>query len=241
MVYRMVSAWTMTQTQLEEVLETARFAPCGASQEKSVGWIEPRGQAHGALVEVIDGQWMLRQMVETKAVPGSVVKRKVEERAQQIEASTGRKPGKKEKRFALPLLASSIVLFYGGVAFAYYVVCPMVFGFFTSMSPAGVTVMTDINHYLSFVLTMFFAFGFAFEIPVATVLLVWAGITTPQALTSKRPYIVVGCFVIGMVLTPPDVFSQTMLAVPMWMLFETGVLASRWLLATKARDEEAAG
>jgi len=98
MVYRMVSAWTMTQTQLEEVLETARFAPCGASQEKSVGWIEPRGQAHGALVEVIDGQWMLRQMVETKAVPGSVVKRKVEERAQQIEASTGRKPGKKEKR-----------------------------------------------------------------------------------------------------------------------------------------------
>ncbi len=98
MVYRMVSAWTMTQTQLEEVLETARFAPCGGSQEKSVGWIEPRGQAHGALVEVIDGQWMLRQMVETKAVPGSVVKRKVEERAQQIEASTGRKPGKKEKR-----------------------------------------------------------------------------------------------------------------------------------------------
>ena len=98
MVYRMVSAWTMTQTQLEEVLETARFAPCGASQEKSVGWIEPRGQAHGALVEVIDGQWMLRQMVETKAVPGSVVKRKVEERAQQIEASTGRKPGKKENR-----------------------------------------------------------------------------------------------------------------------------------------------
>jgi recombination associated protein RdgC len=98
MVYRMVSAWTMTQAQLEEVLETARFAACGASQEKSVGWIEPRGQTHGALVEVIDGQWMLRQMVETKAVPGSVVKRKVEERAQQIEASTGRKPGKKEKR-----------------------------------------------------------------------------------------------------------------------------------------------
>lgn len=146
---------------------------------------------------------------------------------------------RQEKRFALPLLASSIVLFYCGVAFAYYVVCPMVFGFFTSVSPVGVTVMTDINHYLNFVLTMFFAFGFAFEIPVATVLLVWAGITTPQALTSKRPYIVVGCFAIGMVLTPPDVFSQTLLAVPMWLLFEVGVWASRWLLATKARDDAA--
>jgi recombination associated protein RdgC len=98
MVYRMVSAWTMTQTQLEEALDKVRFVPCGASQEKSVGWIEPRGQAHGALVEVVDGQWVLKQMVETKAVPGSVVKRKVEERAQQIEATTGRKPGKKEKR-----------------------------------------------------------------------------------------------------------------------------------------------
>ena len=141
-----------------------------------------------------------------------------------------------EKRFAVPLLVSSILLFYGGVAFAYYFVCPMVFGFFTSMSPEGVAVMTDINHYLDFVLTMFFAFGFAFEIPVATVLLVWAGITTPQALTEKRPYVIVGCFVVGMVLTPPDVFSQTMLAVPMWMLFEIGLLASRWLLAEKARS-----
>jgi recombination associated protein RdgC len=98
MVYRMVSAWTMTQAQLEEALDKVRFVPCGASQEKSVGWIAPRGQAHGALVEVVDGQWVLKQMVETKAVPGSVVKRKVEERAQQIEATTGRKPGKKEKR-----------------------------------------------------------------------------------------------------------------------------------------------
>ena len=98
MVYRMVSAWTMTQAQLEEALDKARFAPCGASQEKSVGWMEPRGQAHGPLTEVIGGQWILQQMVETKAVPGSVVKRKVEERVQQIETSTGRKPGKKEKR-----------------------------------------------------------------------------------------------------------------------------------------------
>lgn len=98
MVYRMVSAWTMAQTQLEDALEKARFVACGAAQEKSVGWIEPRGQANGALVEVIDGQWLLRQMVESKAVPASVVKRKVEERVQQIEAGTGRKPGKKERR-----------------------------------------------------------------------------------------------------------------------------------------------
>ncbi len=98
MVYRMVSAWTMEQAQLEDALDKTRFVACGASQEKSVGWIEPRGQAHGTLVEIVDGQWMLKQMIESKAVPGSVVKRKVEERAQQIEASTGRKPGKKEKR-----------------------------------------------------------------------------------------------------------------------------------------------
>jgi sec-independent protein translocase protein TatC len=146
-----------------------------------------------------------------------------------------------EKRFAVPLLASSIVLFYAGVAFAYFIVCPLVFGFFTSVSPEGVAVMTDINHYLSFVLTMFFAFGFAFEIPVATVLLVWAGITTPEALTAKRPYIVVGCFVAGMLLTPPDVFSQTMLALPMWLLFEVGVIASRMLLADKARESAKSG
>jgi len=141
-----------------------------------------------------------------------------------------------EKRFAVPLLASSILLFYGGVAFAYYLVCPMVFGFFTSMSPEGVAVMTDINHYLDFVLTMFFAFGFAFEIPVATVLLVWAGITTPEAMVAKRPYVIVGVFVIAAVLTPPDVFSQVTMAVPMCLLFEIGVIASRWLLREKARN-----
>ena len=142
-----------------------------------------------------------------------------------------------EKRFALPLLVSSVVLFYSGVAFAYFVVCPMVFGFFTSVSPEGVTMMTDINSYLDFVLTMFFAFGFAFEVPVATVLLVWAGITTPEALVEKRPYIIVGCFVVGMLLTPPDVFSQTLLAVPMWMLFEAGVVASRMVLRDRERLE----
>lgn len=98
MVYRMVSAWTMARAQLEQVLEQARFVPCAASQEKSVGWVEPRGQAHGPLVEIIDGQWLLKQAIETKSVPASVVKRKVQERAGQIEASTGRKPGKREKR-----------------------------------------------------------------------------------------------------------------------------------------------
>jgi sec-independent protein translocase protein TatC len=144
-----------------------------------------------------------------------------------------------EKRFATPLLVSSVVLFYVGVAFAYFVVCPAVFAFVTATTPEGVQVMTDINRYLDFVLAMFFAFGFAFEIPVATVLLVWAGLTTPQALAQKRPYIIVGCFVVGMVLTPPDVLSQTMLAVPMWFLFEGGLVASRLLLRSKERLEDA--
>ena len=134
-----------------------------------------------------------------------------------------------EKRFALSLLVSSIVLFYSGVAFAYFVVCPLVFAFITSTTPVGVTVMTDINHYLDFVLAMFFAFGAAFEVPVATVLMVWAGLTTPEALVEKRPYIIVGCFVVGAVLTPPDVVSQVMLALPMWLLFEIGIFASRAL------------
>jgi sec-independent protein translocase protein TatC len=143
-----------------------------------------------------------------------------------------------EKRFALPLLVSSILLFYAGVAFAYFVVCPLVFAFITSTTPVGVTVMTDINHYLDFVLAMFFAFGFAFEVPVATVLLVWAGLTTPEALKEKRPYIVVACFVIGAVLTPPDVVSQIMLALPMWVLFETGVVASQLLVRSRAKAQE---
>lgn len=134
-----------------------------------------------------------------------------------------------EKRFALPLLTSSVVLFYVGVAFAYYLVCPVIFAFIASTTPEGVKMMPDIMRYLDFVLAMMFAFGFAFEIPVATVLLVWAGIATPQSLVEKRPYIIVGCFVVGMVLTPPDVLSQTLLAVPMWMLFEAGVVASRML------------
>jgi sec-independent protein translocase protein TatC len=131
-----------------------------------------------------------------------------------------------EKKIAFPLLVSSITLFYSGIAFAYFVVFPLVFAFFTSVAPDGVTIMTDINRYLDFVLKLFFAFGLAFEIPIATLLLVWTGATTPQSLREKRPFVVVGCFVVGMLLTPPDVVSQILLAVPMWLLFEGGILFS---------------
>lgn len=129
-----------------------------------------------------------------------------------------------EKRIAVPLLISSILLFYGGMAFAYFVVFPIMFGFFASVTPEGVAMMTDIGQYLDFVLTLFFAFGVAFEIPVATFLLIWIGIVDVATLRKSRPYVIVGCFVVGMLLTPPDVFSQTLLAVPMWMLFEVGLL-----------------
>jgi sec-independent protein translocase protein TatC len=134
---------------------------------------------------------------------------------------------KHEKRIAIPLLVSSILLFYLGAAFAYYLVFPLVFGFFTSVGPADIAMMTDINSYLDFVLTLFFAFGLAFEIPIAAVLLIWTGITTPEQLAAKRRYVIVGCFVIGMLLTPPDIFSQSLLAIPMWMLFEVGIFFGR--------------
>lgn len=134
-----------------------------------------------------------------------------------------------EKRLAIPLLASSVVLFYAGAAFAYYVVFPLIFGFFTSVGPDDIAIMTDINSYLNFVLKLFFAFGIAFEIPIAAVILIWAGITTPDDLVKKRPYIIVGCFVFGMLLTPPDIISQALLAVPMWILFEIGVFFGRFI------------
>ena len=132
-----------------------------------------------------------------------------------------------EKRLALPLLLLSSVLFYLGAAFAFYVVFPLMFAFFQAVAPEGVAVMTDISHYLDFVLKLFFAFGIAFEVPVATILLVWAGVTTPEAMASKRAYVIVGAFIIGMLLTPPDMISQTLLALPMWLLFELGVFLSR--------------
>ncbi|MDD0845311.1 twin-arginine translocase subunit TatC [Pseudomonas sp. Gutcm_11s] len=130
---------------------------------------------------------------------------------------------KHEKRVAMPLLISSIFLFYGGMAFAYYLVFPLMFHFFASVTPEGVAMMTDINEYLDFVLTLFFAFGVAFEIPVATFLVLWVGIIDLETLKKSRPYVIVGCFVVGMILTPPDIFSQTLLAVPMWLLFEVGL------------------
>ncbi|MEP6389859.1 MAG: twin-arginine translocase subunit TatC [Halioglobus sp.] len=132
-----------------------------------------------------------------------------------------------EKRLAIPLLASSIALFYAGAAFAYFVVFPLIFAFFTSVGPEDIQIMTDINSYLNFVLKLFFAFGLAFEIPIAAVIMIWSGVTTADDLARKRPYIIVGCFIFGMLLTPPDIISQSLLAVPMWILFEVGVLFGR--------------
>ena len=131
-----------------------------------------------------------------------------------------------EKRMAIPLLITSVLLFYLGVLFAFFVVFPLVFSFFTSVAPEGVTVMTDINRYLDFVLKLFFAFGIAFEIPIAAMLMIWSGVTTVDNLRRKRPYVIVGCFVVGMLLTPPDIISQLLLAFPMWVLFEAGILFS---------------
>ena len=140
-----------------------------------------------------------------------------------------------EKKFAVPLLISSILLFYTGVAFAYFAVFPLVFQFLAGVTPIGVTMMTDINRYLDFVLKMFFAFGFAFEIPIATLLLAWSGIASAKSMAAKRPYIIVGCFVVGMLLTPPDVISQLLLAIPAWLLFEVGIIFAR--LIEKRREE----
>ena len=141
-----------------------------------------------------------------------------------------------ERRIALPLLLSSIVLFYGGIAFAYYLVFPLAFGFLIGAAPQGVAVMTDIGKYLDFALTIFFAFGLCFQVPVVTIVLVWVGITTPEKLAAKRSYVIVGAFVIAAVLTPPDVLSQTLLAVPMWLLFEIGLVMARWLIPARSDD-----
>jgi len=143
-----------------------------------------------------------------------------------------------EKRLAVPLMASSIVLFYLGMIFAYYVVFPLVFAFLTGTAPEGVAVMTDIAAYLDFVLTLFFAFGLAFEVPIATIVLVVMGVTTPEKLRQKRPYIIVGAFIIGMFLTPPDIISQTLLALPMWILFEFGVFFSAAFVKKDNDDED---
>jgi len=145
-----------------------------------------------------------------------------------------------EKKFAIPLLFSSIALFYAGIAFAYLVVLPLIFRFFTGIGPEGISFMPDMGNILDFILKIFFAFGIAFEIPVAIFLMVLSGITTVKSLSAKRPYIFLSCFVVGMLITPPDVISQTVLAVPMYLLFESGLLASRLIKApveTTSEDE----
>lgn len=134
---------------------------------------------------------------------------------------------RRERRLALPLLVSSVLLFYAGCAFAYFIIFPILFAFFTSVAPSGVAVMTDIGSYLSFVVTIFIAFGISFEIPVFIILLVASGLVKHSTLKNKRRYVIVGCFVVAMFLTPPDVFSQTLLAIPMCLLFEAGLFFSR--------------
>jgi sec-independent protein translocase protein TatC len=144
-----------------------------------------------------------------------------------------------EKRLVAPLMVSSTLLFYGGVAFAYFFVLPTVFHFMVTVAPDGVAVMTDISKYLDFVLTIFVAFGFAFETPVALVLIVKTGFVTPKQLAANRQYVLVGAFVVGAIFTPPDVVSQIMLAVPVYLLFELGIVAARVLVpGTAAVDEQ---
>lgn len=134
---------------------------------------------------------------------------------------------KNEKSFVAPLMISTIVLFSSGVAFAYFIVCPIIFKFFIGVAPESIVVMTDISEYLNFVIKLIFAFGIAFEIPVATFLLIRAGIVQKETLVKARPYLIILFFVVGMLITPPDIFSQLFLAIPMWMLFEIGLLVSK--------------
>jgi sec-independent protein translocase protein TatC len=144
---------------------------------------------------------------------------------------------KNEKRLVAPLLLSSSLLFYAGIAFAYYIVFPIAFAFFTNIAPEDVTVSTDISSYLNFVLKLFFAFGLSFEIPVAIVLMCWTGMTDAKSLRAKRPFVFVGAFILGMLLTPPDIISQTLLAIPMWLLYEVGIIVGS-IYARKPEQEE---
>ncbi len=146
-----------------------------------------------------------------------------------------------EKKLVYPLLLSSTILFYAGMAFAYYVVFPLVFGFLTGIAPEGVAVTPDITYYLDFTIKMFFAFGLAFEVPIATILVVWSGISTAEKLAAKRPYVIVGAFVFAMLLTPPDVISQTLLAIPMWILFELGLIFSRFYAKPEEKENSIGG
>ena len=145
---------------------------------------------------------------------------------------------KHEKKVVVPMMASSVALFYAGTAFAYFVVFPLVFQFFTSIGPESVSMMTDISSYLSFVIKLFFAFGIAFEIPIATILLIYGDMISAKDLGKKRPYVIVFCFILGMLLTPPDVISQLLLAIPMWILFEAGLFFGNLMVKHKQREEE---
>lgn len=147
---------------------------------------------------------------------------------------------KREKRFAMPLLVSSVVLFYAGVAFAYFVVFKLMFGFFARVVPENVDMAPDIAAYLDFIVAIFLAFGLAFETPIATVMLIWSGLVSITALKNARRYVFLGCFVVGMLLTPPDIFSQTLLAIPMYLLYEAGLVLARVLLPEKTAAENSA-
>ena len=148
---------------------------------------------------------------------------------------------KNEKNIVLPLVVSSTLLFYAGILFAYYVVFPIIFKFFSAMAPEGVAVMPDISAYMSFALKLFFAFGVAFEVPVATVLLARMGVVSVETMAKQRPYIILGAFVLGMLMTPPDIFSQVMLAVPVCLLFEVGLFFARKLEKNSLKSEEQEG
>lgn len=145
---------------------------------------------------------------------------------------------KHERRLMMPLLFSSTLLFYAGMAFAYFIVFPLAFSFFAQTAPRGVLIATDINNYLDFVMALFMAFGVSFQVPIAIVLLCWTGVVTPADLKKKRPYVLVGAFVVGMLLTPPDVFSQTLLAIPMYLLFEIGVFFAQFYTGKRRRRED---
>ena len=138
-----------------------------------------------------------------------------------------------EKTLSFLIMLSSLVLFYLGVLFTYFLVLPLVFGFFTGAAPEGVLIMTDISRYLDFVISMMFAFSFAFEIPIFIFLLIWSGISSSESLRSKRPYVIIGCFTVGMLITPPDVISQSLLAIPAWILFELGIVMAKILVEKK--------
>ena len=138
-----------------------------------------------------------------------------------------------ERSLSFLVMLSSLLLFYSGIIFTYFLVLPLVFSFFTSSAPEGILVMTDISRYLDFVLSMMFAFSFAFEIPVFIFLLIWSGVSSPESLSAKRPYVIIGCFTVGMFVTPPDVISQTLLAIPAWLLFEGGLIMARLFVRNK--------